>query len=332
MINARRTRPTPQHSLQFRTVSIKMVIAVTDNAWLETLRGIPSLDEANFWAPTATNFKSLTEGELFLFKPKAPAPNKIVGGGVFAHASVMPWRFAWDSFGMKNGAHCAEDMHAQISKHRKEHAGNFPIACRILTQPFFFAEPDWIDVPASWSRSIVRHKIYSTAEPEGMALWQAVHDRLQEFTFTQPVEEVEEEGARFGEPRLLPTRLGQGAFRARVLDIYDRRCAVTLEKTVPVLEAAHIRPYSDGGKHENANGLLLRSDIHRLFDEGYVTVTPSFQFEVSRDIKENFSNGRDYYAMQGRKIFAPKEIMRDHREIKAFKLALAWHNDNCFKR
>ncbi len=54
-------------------------------------------------------------------------------------------------------------------------------------------------------------------------------------------------------------------------EIYTRRCAVTKERTLPALDAAHIRPYREGGKHEPPNGLLLRSDIHRLFDKGYVT-------------------------------------------------------------
>ena len=54
---------------------------------------------------------------------------------------------------------------------------------------------------------------------------------------------------------------------------------------MPALEAAHIRPYSKGGEHEPQNGLLIRRDIHSLFDTGYVTVTPD-QREVHRQIFE----------------------------------------------
>lgn len=84
-----------------------------------------------------------------------------------------------------------------------------------------------------------------------------------------------------------------------VTDIYNRRCAITHERTLPALEAAHIRPYGDGGEHEARNGLLLRRDIHSLFDAGYVTVTPDLRFEVSRRIKEEFDNGRHYYELMG---------------------------------
>jgi putative restriction endonuclease len=106
-------------------------------------------------------------------------------------------------------------------------------------------------------------------------------------------------------------RLGQGAFRILVTDIYERKCSITQERTLPALEAAHIRPYSDGGAHEARNGLLLRRDIHSLFDLGYVTVTPELRFEVSRRIREEYDNGRQYYAMHGKQIEFPKMLPCD---------------------
>ena len=60
--------------------------------------------------------------------------------------------------------------------------------------------------------------------------------------------------------------------------------------------------------HEARNGLLLRRDIHSLFDAGYVTVTPDLRFEVSRRIREEFENGRHYYALHGHKIEPPSDI------------------------
>jgi putative restriction endonuclease len=84
---------------------------------------------------------------------------------------------------------------------------------------------------------------------------------------------------------------------------------MTSERTLPVLEAAHIRPYAEGGKHELPNGLLLRSDLHTLFDQGYVTVDPDeLRVVVSPRIKEEFENGRDYYQLQGRQIRLPNDL------------------------
>ena len=65
-----------------------------------------------------------------------------------------------------------------------------------------------------------------------------------------------------------------------VTDAYQRKCAVTGERTLPALEAAHIKPFAEGGSHNPQNGLLLRRDIHALFDGGYVTVTP-LQYDLT---------------------------------------------------
>ncbi len=100
-------------------------------------------------------------------------------------------------------------------------------------------------------------------------------------------------------------RLGQGTFRLAVTSAYSRACVVTGEHSLPALEAAHIRPYGDGGEHEVSNGLLLRSDIHRLFDTGYVGVTPDYKFVVSDRLRGDFSNGRSYCALSGRPIELP---------------------------
>ena len=86
-----------------------------------------------------------------------------------------------------------------------------------------------------------------------------------------------------------------------------------------------LRPYAEGGIHEVTNGLLLRRDIHSLFDRGYVTVTPELRFEVSRRIKDEFDNGREYYALHGRSIRVPDDLKR-----QPDRQALTWHNENRF--
>ena len=200
----------------------------------------------------------------------------IVGGGIFVYASTLPCSLAWEAFGEKNGARSAQEMRTRVVRYRREDPGDFDIGCRILTQPFFFNEPDWIPVPTSWSPNIVSFKTYNTVDTEGLAPWESVNDRLDRLQFSE-LSDLAERGRRFGEPYLIRPRFGQGAFRVLVTDIYRRRCAVTLERILPALEAAHIRPYGDGGEHEAQNGLLLRRDIHGLFDAGYVTITPRSQ-------------------------------------------------------
>ena len=305
-------------------MGINLVIAVTDGDWFGMLRRQPNLSEVNFWAPSAANFRALKQGELFLFKLHAPR-NVIVGGGIFAYANVLPCSLAWEAFREANGARSAQEMRKRITRYRKtdpNDRSDFDIGCRILTQPFFFEDSDAIPVPPSWASNIVSFKTYNTSNAEGLALWDAVNDRLNRTLF--PV--IAEEQARYGEPQLIRPRLGQGAFRVLVTDVYERRCAVTRERTLPALEAAHIRPYGDRGAHETSNGLLLRRDIHSLFYAGYVTVTPDLHFEVSDRIKEEFENGRDYYALHGRPIHVPGEAVHELE-----RALLRWHNENCFR-
>jgi putative restriction endonuclease len=179
----------------------------------------------------------------------------------------------------------------------------------------------WIPVPASWHPNIVQGKTYAHDEVEGRALWRQVQDALRgaraEALPVQPsagLSTAEIAGTRFGDPILIRPRLGQGSFRVLVTDAYDRRCAVTKERTPPVLEAAHITPYADGGEHRIDNGLLLRHDLHTLFDRGYVTVSPDLRFEVSRRLKEDFEHGRELHLPGVVEARPREEWLKWHRE------------------
>lgn len=301
---------------------INLYVGVTDFDWFTFLSAIPNLAEVNFWQPGGkTRFQALRPGELFLFKLHAPR-NFIVGYGIFAHASILPVSLAWEAFGTANGASSLEQMRDRIGYYRREEIDprlDYEIGCRVLEQPVFFLEKDWIPVPASWSRNIVSGRTYDAAEEDGRRLWTAVTEHMP----AQPSGGLSE--SRYGEPTLIYPRLGQGTFRVAVTDFYERRCAVTGEKTLPILDAAHIRPFAAGGAHEVSNGLLLRTDVHRLFDLGYVTVSDQGRFEVGRRLREDFENGRDYYSMHGRSIFLPADS-----RYRPEKEALHWHQNNKF--
>lgn len=310
-------------------MAINLVVAITDFDWFRTLRDLPHLSEVNFWSPGTQNFRALKPGELFLFKLKAGHGAKIVGGGIFAHSNKMPLSMAWQAFGETNGAQSYEVLRGMIAPLKgisPNDSNDFEIGCRILTQPFFFDESDWIDPPPDWDNSIVRFKTYKTDDPIGYRLWEQVQERLSRQSARGSGALVAQAPARYGEPQLVTPRLGQGSFRAIVTDAYGRRCAVTRERTLPALDAAHIRPYSEGGEHAVTNGLLLRKDIHSLFDLGYVTVTPSLHFAVSSRIRKEFENGHEYYDYGGSKILVPREP-----EHQPDPDSLMWHNENVFK-
>jgi hypothetical protein len=94
---------------------VSLYVGITDYEWFRYLSALPSVHEVNFWQPRGrTNFKALQQGELFLFKLHAPQ-NYIVGGGVFAHADILPVSLAWDAFGMSNGAPSLLEMRKRIA-------------------------------------------------------------------------------------------------------------------------------------------------------------------------------------------------------------------------
>ena len=157
-------------------------------------------------------------------------------------------------------------------------------------------------------------------------MWDAVELRLRarhDYKVEPPIAEFQ---GRYGSPTVIIPRLGQGSFRVLVTDVYNRRCAITRERTLPALEAAHIKPFSLSSPNSIDNGLLLRSDIHKLLDTGYVAVTEDYHFEVSHRIREEFENGRDYYALNGATLYIPGK-----REFMPSKEYIQWHNENVYR-
>ena len=155
---------------------------------------------------------------------------------------------AWDAFRTSNGAPTLLGMRKRIAFYRNQADDprqDYMIGCRILTQPFFFPEQQWIQVPSSWSPHIQQGRTYDTSEADGRRFWEAVLERESQLP-AAPIAVP-----RYGEPALIRPRLGQGAFRVTVTDVYQRRCAVTGERTLPILDAAHIRPFGDGGETRN---------------------------------------------------------------------------------
>jgi len=193
----------------------------------------------------------------------------------------------------------------------------------MVAEPVFFEPAHWIAQPRDWPPHTVQGKRHDLARGEGARIWD---ERLGRAAARRP-EFVSEGGApRFGEGRLVRPRLGEGTFRLSVAQACHHACAVTTGHSLPVLEAARIRRYADGGAHEVRSGILLRSDVHRLFDAGPVTVTSNYNFEVSRELREERNNGRTYYRLHGRRIDLPESA----GEYPGPAL-LAWHSEHEFR-
>jgi putative restriction endonuclease len=307
-------------------------VANTDFDWYTFLASKPDLEEVNFWQPSGGRaFRTISPGEIFFFKLKRP--HYAIGGfGVFARHTVLPAWLAWESFGEANGAPDFETMCRRIEQYRQEHSstpGSYEIGCLLVVQPVFFDQSRWIPQPTDWGAQTVQGKTYDLSVGEGRRLWAACRERLAGSALASDISgaSLGADAPRFGAEQIIRPRLGQGTFRVSVMDAYGRACAVTTEHSLPVLEASHIRPYADGGRHEVSNGILLRSDIHRLFDKGFVTVSPGdYRFEVSPKLKEHWENGRIYYDMRGTRIRCPSS----DRDRPDWAL-LEWHNEHVFQ-
>ena len=269
------------------------------------------MEEVNFWSPSSTvGFRALPIGGPFLFKLKSPQ-NYIAGGAFFVRYEPLPLSRAWETFGLANGTASLSEFRLLISRNRHQLIGPDEdpiIGCTILTEPFFFNE----GIPFRLKSGIQRGTSIDTDSTDGRVLWNEVQVRLAgaALKIDGPATIAAQQRPRFGAPQLVMPRLGQGSFRVLVTDAYSYRCAMTSERTLPVLEAAHIRPYGKDGQHELSNGLLLRSDLHKLFDLGYMTVDPKEKtIVVSQRIREEYENGRDYYALHGRPLAQPQNLL-----------------------
>ncbi len=300
-------------ALYFRHINMRLFIAVTDKHWFTLHASSSGVEEVNFWRPSsAASFKALEQGEILLFKLHSP-DNFIAGGGFFTRFLQLSVNLAWEVFGEGNGVRSLNEMRERIEHYRKSKIGpaeDPTIGCIMLAEPFFWPRDAWIPIPADFSPHTQQGKGYDSETGEGRKLWEAVSERLRhvapEKIEQSPATMAAVESKGYGKPQIILPRLGQGLFRIVVTDIYDKRCAVTGERTLPVLDATHIKPFEIVQKHEVWNGLLMRSDLHRLFDRGYISIDPSSRrLTVSKRIKDEFENGKDYYKLEGSPIREP---------------------------
>lgn len=113
----------------------------------------------------------------------------------------------------------------------------------------------------------------------------------------EPPEALNDELRRKRQVSVL-VRKGQPAFRKRLLHVYEGKCAISGVDVEAVLDAAHIDGYARSGVNTSTNGVLLRSDLHDLFDAGLLIVDPE-SLTISID---NSLNGSYYQQFHGKKL------------------------------
>lgn len=115
--------------------------------------------------------------------------------------------------------------------------------------------------------------------------------------------------ARQRQLRAVAIRRGQRKFRQQLLEAYGAQCAVTGCSAIEVLEAAHIVAYRGDETNRTDNGLLLRADVHTLFDLGLIWIDETYHIHVTTALR-----GTEYAEFEGRPLNLPsKQHLRPHR-------------------
>jgi putative restriction endonuclease len=320
-------------------VSVQPFIANTDWNWFdffsEKVRAELAIDEANFWQPKAQRpMANLAPGTPIFFRLKSPR-NAIAGYGFYSHFILLGLHQAWSLFGSGNGDPDLASFLTRIGRYRKldllgdPNAPRDPLGCTILRDCVFWPEDRWLPwgPDEGWAPNIVQGKAERDEIRASRLLAEIQYDAMDvprdlgAGAFV-PLEVDSRELVLASQVQ----RVGQGAFRSRLLDTYKRRCAITGEHTEVVLDAAHIQPYLGPSSNHVQNGMLLTKEFHALFDSGYVTVTPDYEVRVSGRLREDWENGHRYYPFDRQKLLVlPEAGARPSPE------ALEWHGERIFR-
>lgn len=132
---------------------------------------------------------------------------------------------------------------------------------------------------------------------------------LQRFLKGAPITSSRDEVVRYSRIDV-QQRLGQSEFRAEIRAAYGDRCAISGSHEPEALVAAHILPVARKGRHGARNGLLLRADLHNLFDGYRISIDENFRVHVSSTVSD-----REYQKFHGRKLALPT-IRSLHPDVK----------------
>lgn len=190
---------------------------------------------------------------------------------------------------------------------------------------------DSVNAPSTWNR--IGPRLSSNPPLQGPRRWTspedetvlasffdtALEDFLGRVLASEPEQDtpapsvgvISEDERKFVD-RLQAVREGQAQFRSRLIAAYGA-CAVTGTQTEHVLEGAHILPYSGPQSNHIRNGLLLRRDIHRLFDAHLLTISETGRVQVAESITDE-----EYRDLDGEEARLPaEESLRPSQEYLA---------------
>ena len=159
---------------------------------------------------------------------------------------------------------------------------------------------------------------------------QALRGELEEngrWTVEEPLPPTVEAEVAVGkrvEQVLRVIREGQAEFRKRLIAHYGAMCMVTGTAQASVIDAAHIVPYNGTSTNALSNGLLLRKDIHALFDAGMLTIGPDLVVYVGAGVDDPF-----YRSLDGKDLALTAPPRMSKEALKQRAAGTAWSELGC---
>ena len=274
-------------------------VAPTDINWFQQLRteGVHG-DVINFWTPTPWNISRLNKDDRLYFMLKSPI-RKIGGFGKFVEYKNMRAQEAWKKYGRDNGVENLGQLISRTDLYKSKHTknklvSNPEIGCILLKDPEFYDDENFKSdksIGINFPKQVVKIKYFRKKEKEIF--------KETELKIDKSFDLIDSNKAK-RKQLTQKERKGQAAFRRNILNIYENSCAITGIKQKEVLEAAHIQGYVNEESNHIQNGICLRVDIHKLFDNGLISINGDYRVVVSSMLKST-----EYEKINGKKIKLP---------------------------
>ncbi|MNK33957.1 hypothetical protein D3C87_524560 [compost metagenome] len=295
-------------------------ISSTDGNWFNYLKDNELSSYVNFWTPTPRNTKDLKEGDRFYFMLKSPVW-KIGGFGEFVRYENITPELAWNKFGNRNGNISKQDFINSIQEYMNKNSEkygkrtldtySYKLGSIVLRNCEFWDKQDYKDPEDYDIKFPLRAETIRCLDQDDPFL----HDNsgLTDFGL---VNEPREDNVY-----VVKYRNGQSVFKGKILKAYNNTCCITGETMPELLEAVHIQKYANKYSNHVQNGVLLRVDIHRLFDSNLLIVDKDYTIRISSLVTDEY-----YKHFDGKKINLPL-LEQDRPSVEALAL-----RENEFRR
>lgn len=208
--------------------------------------------------------------------------------------------------------------------YRCKHEFDTPVFEDLLVTDYMTRhEAAWTDLQGTLDAATLRSLC---TEPDSQhsireLVWERLTEKLEEIGglgSINVVEKIKEQIEGGFTTITVRARVGQANFRAALVARYGNRCAITGSQPREALDAAHLCSYATHGTHDVQGGLMLRKDIHRLFDAGLICINPE---TLCIDLHPDLDGFETYTVKHGAKV----DITMDVSTIEWLRLHWSMH-------